>query len=195
LIFGLDATASRERTWDQACTLQAEIFAAATAAAKRVEVQLVYYRGHDECQASRWYTSSSDLNKTMTGVMCRAGETQIGRILAHARKEADRGGLRGLVFIGDAFEENIETMLDTATGLGMKGVPVFMLQEGTDRHVERAFKMIAHASNGVHLRFDSNAPSQMAKLLQAVGAYLATGDLTQVRALTGPGGPGRLGSR
>jgi len=44
LIFALDATMSRQPTWDQACQLQAEMFREA-AAIGGLNLQLVYYRG------------------------------------------------------------------------------------------------------------------------------------------------------
>src|SRR4029079_4580431 len=53
LIFALDATASREPTWDHACRIQGEMFDA-TAALGGLDVQLVFYRGFNECKASRW---------------------------------------------------------------------------------------------------------------------------------------------
>jgi hypothetical protein len=194
LIFAIDATASRQPTWDKACVLQAEIFNAATAAASGVEVQLIYFRGLDECRASQWFSSSRDLNYAMTRIACVSGITQIGRMLTHARKEADQGNVKGVIYIGDTFEEHVEDMLATATALGLKSIPIFMLQEGDDREAEKAYKMIAHASGGVHLKFDANAPSQMGKLLAAVGAFLATGDMKEIRALAGPRNP-RLGAQ
>ena len=53
LIFALDATASRQPTWDTAAHLQAEMFEAVTAIGG-LDVQLVYFRGFKECAASRW---------------------------------------------------------------------------------------------------------------------------------------------
>src|SRR6516164_8699641 len=53
LIFALDATASRQQTWNTACQLQADMFRE-VAAAGGLEVQLVFYRGYDQCSASRW---------------------------------------------------------------------------------------------------------------------------------------------
>src|SRR3984893_6425695 len=53
LIFALDATMSRQPTWDAACRLQADMFREA-AAAGGLDVQLVYYRGLRECRASVW---------------------------------------------------------------------------------------------------------------------------------------------
>jgi len=51
LIFAMDATASREPSWDQACQLQGEMFQE-TAALGGLDVQLCYYRGFNEFQAS-----------------------------------------------------------------------------------------------------------------------------------------------
>jgi hypothetical protein len=52
LIFALDATASRQTTWDTACQLQAEMFREATAIGS-LSVQLVYYRGLSHCRESK----------------------------------------------------------------------------------------------------------------------------------------------
>ncbi len=48
LIFALDATMSREPTWDTACHIQAEMFEA-TRAIGGLDVQLVFFRGFGEC--------------------------------------------------------------------------------------------------------------------------------------------------
>ena len=86
LIFSLDATASRQPTWDRACELQAEMFTEA-AALGGLDVQLVFYRGFGEFEASRWLGASGELTKRMTGVRCLGGRTQIGRVLRHAIAE------------------------------------------------------------------------------------------------------------
>src|SRR5262249_59935171 len=70
LIFALDATASREATWDTACKLQGEMFRAA-ASAGGLDLQLVYYRGLGEGKASQWDSGSARLGKIMSGIMCR----------------------------------------------------------------------------------------------------------------------------
>src|SRR4029077_18614950 len=86
LVFSLDATASREPTWDQACHLQGQMFAEAGKLGT-LQVQLVYFRGLDECRASHWTNNAHELARTMTGIRCQAGQTQISKILAHIRKE------------------------------------------------------------------------------------------------------------
>src|SRR5262249_54682118 len=103
-ILAPDATASREATWDTACTLQAEMFQEAGRLGS-LEMQLVFYRGLGECRASRWLSDSTHLAKTMSQIMCRAGQTQIEKILAHAAKETKLLKVSALVFVGDALEE------------------------------------------------------------------------------------------
>ena len=49
LILALDATMSRQPTWDMACALQAEMFDAVGKAGS-LSVQLVYFRGLGECR-------------------------------------------------------------------------------------------------------------------------------------------------
>ena len=101
LIFALDATASRQPTWDTACQLQAEMFREATAIGS-LSVQLVYYRGLSECRASQWVSQPEHLSGLMEQIDCRMGHTQLGKILAHARRETELLKVQALVFVGDA---------------------------------------------------------------------------------------------
>ena len=110
LIFALDATQSREQTWDTACHLQADMFREA-ASAGGLDLQLVYYRGLDECKASSWISDPTRLGKIMSTIMCRAGRTQIERVLDHAVKETRMLPVSALVFVGDAFEEDEDTII------------------------------------------------------------------------------------
>src|ERR1700722_6127357 len=96
LMFALDATASREPTWDRACRIQGEMFEA-TAALGGLDVKLVYYRGFDECKASRWMTNAAALHRAMRAVSCLGGETQIERVLAHAIAENQKQRVGALV--------------------------------------------------------------------------------------------------
>src|ERR1043165_1360328 len=50
LIFALDATMSRQPTWDSACALQADMFREAGACGG-LDIRLVYFRGLRECPA------------------------------------------------------------------------------------------------------------------------------------------------
>jgi hypothetical protein len=174
LIFGLDATASRQPTWDTACQLQAEMFREATAVG-RLELQLVFYRGLGECRSSRWIADSAQLGKTMSQITCNAGQTQIEKILTHTQKETKLLRVNALVFVGDAMEEDPDALSHAAGVLGQLGVPAFMFQEGSNREVEHVFREIARLTRGAYCRFDPGAARQLAELLRAVAAYAAGG--------------------
>lgn len=174
LIFALDATASRQPTWDQASHLQAEMFQAA-ASLGGLSVQLVFYRGHGECKASAWTGDAATLLRRMSGVHCLAGRTQIQRVLRHAAKEARRQKVAALVFVGDALEEGIDDLGDAAGELGLLGVPCFLFQEGRDPRVRQAFEQIARLTGGACCAFDAGSAEQLKALLGAVAAYAAGG--------------------
>src|SRR5579864_3697640 len=179
LIFALDATMSRQPTWDSACTLQAEMFREA-ANAGGLDIQLVYFRGLSECRASGWVAGSEKLAGLMSRIDCRGGQTQIGKVLSHARQEYGKQRVQALVFVGDAMEEKIDELCAAAGELGLIGVPVFMFQEGGDAVAENAYREIARLSRGAYCRFDTGAAHQLGELLRAVAAYAAGG----IKALT-----------
>jgi hypothetical protein len=174
LIFAMDATASREATWDHACKLQGEMFEAA-AALGGLDVQLVFYRGFNECKTSRWLGTAAELQNAMRSVSCVGGETQIGRVLAHALKEARSQKVDALVFVGDAMEERIDSLAQQAGELGLLGVPAFMFKEGGEDAAARAFRHIAKLSGGAYCPFDAGSADQLSQLLGAVAAYAAGG--------------------
>ena len=174
LIFALDATMSRQPTWDTACTLQADMFREA-ASIGGLDIQLVYFRGLSECRASGWIAGAEKLAGLMQRIDCRGGHTQIGKVLGHARQEQARKPVQALVFVGDAMEEGIDDLAHAAGELGLLGVPVFMFQEGGDPVAEAAYREIARLSRGAYCRFDIGSAQQLADLLRAVAAYAAGG--------------------
>jgi hypothetical protein len=174
LIFALDATMSRQPLWDTACQLQAEMFREA-AAIGGLDIQLIYYRGLGECRASQWVSRAERLAALMEQIDCRGGHTQIGKIIAHARRETQKAKVQALVFVGDAMEEKLDDLCQSAGALGLLGVPAFMFQEGGDPIAEQAFREIARLTRGAYCRFDPGAAHQLAELLRAVAAYAAGG--------------------
>ncbi|MDO9413062.1 MAG: VWA domain-containing protein [Pseudolabrys sp.] len=174
LIFALDATMSRQPTWDTACALQADMFREA-ASIGGLDIQLVYFRGLNECRASGWVADSGKLASLMGRISCQGGHTQIGKVLSHARKEQAAQRVQALVFVGDAMEEGIDSLAHAAGELGLLGVPVFMFQEGNDAVAETAYREIARLSRGAWCRFDTGSAAQLAELLRAVAAYAAGG--------------------
>ena len=175
IIFAMDATMSRQPTWDRAVHLQSRMFAAIDRAAS-LDVQLVYFRGFRECRASRWVSDSEGLRVLMERIDCRGGHTQIRKVLTHAAKESDRARVSALVLVGDAMEERVDDLADAAGRLGMLGTRCFMFQEGRDPAAERAFREMARLSGGAYSRFDSGSADRLGELLGAVAAY-STGGL------------------
>jgi len=174
LVFAMDATMSRQPTWDAACNLQGQMFAE-TAAIGGLDVQLIFFRGFGECKASRWASDPRTLSEIMSKVDCRGGHTQIGRVLSHIRKAHKKRQINAAVYVGDAMEEDIDHLCALAGELGLINVPVFMFQEGYDRIAEPAFKEIARLSGGAYCRFDTSSAQHLRDLLSAVAVYAAGG--------------------
>ncbi len=174
LVFSMDATMSRQPTWDRAQHLQARMFEV-TARIGGLDVQLVFFRGFNECKASKWVSDAGRLAALMSRVECRGGYTQIGRVLGHVLKEAGRGRVSAVVHVGDACEEDIDALAAKAGEIGLLGIPVFMFQEGADPDATRAFAEIARLTGGAHCRFDEGSAARLRDLLSAVAVYAAGG--------------------
>lgn len=182
LIFGVDATASRQPTWDHAAGVQAEMFAAAGG---RLAVSLAYFRGAGEFAATPYLSDGRSLAGRMSRVTCAAGHTQILRLLRHAESEA-ASRLRALVLIGDACEEAPGPILDAATRLGVRRVPAFVFQEGDDPTATPVFKEVARRTGGAWAPFDHRSPGALAALLRGAAAY-ASGGREALARLPGSG--------
>jgi hypothetical protein len=174
LVFAMDATASREPTWDRACHIQSEMFLA-TDTLGGLDVQLCYYRGFREFDATRWLSTSADLLAHMSDVRCAGGMTQIERVLEHTLAETRRQKVDALVFVGDCMEEDIDRLCHLAGELGILGVPVFCFHEGNDAAAERTFREVARLSGGAYCSFDASSAQQLRDLLSAVAVYAAGG--------------------
>jgi hypothetical protein len=140
-----------------------------------LDVQLVYFRGAGECRASKWVSDPDALAGLMTHVSCAGGYTQIGKVLSHAHKQATDSRISALVYVGDCMEEDIDELCGRAGELALRGVPVFLFQEGTDPQAERAFREIARLTKGAFCRFDAGSAAQLRALLSAVAVYAAGG--------------------
>lgn len=174
LVFAMDATMSRQPTWDMALGLQADMFRAVKDVGG-LDVQLVYFRGAGECRASKWVSDPDALARLMTTVSCQGGYTQIRKVLSHALQEAGRKRVNALVYVGDCMEEDIDDLCGRAGELAMLGVPAFLFQEGADSRAERAFREIARLTRGAFCRFDAGSAAQLRELLSAVAVYAAGG--------------------
>ena len=174
LMFAMDATASREPSWDRACQIQGEMFTE-TAALGGLDIQLCYYRGFGEFEASPWLSSADALLQRMTGVSCRGGYTQIEKVLRQAIEQTRAKKVQALVFVGDCMEEDVDHLCHLAGELGILGVPAFLFHEGEDPAAQRAFREIARLTRGAYCAFDANSAGQLRDLLGAVAVYAAGG--------------------
>lgn len=174
LIFSLDATASRQATWDAASQLQAEMFVSARSLGG-LNVQLCYFRGFGDFYHSDWHSNGDQLLRKMTGIRCQAGATQLERLLRHGIAENGQKKIRGIVFIGDAMEENLDSLANLAGKLGLLNVPLFIFQERGDPVARQAFQEMCRLSGGAYSQFDSASADQLRELLQAVAVYAAGG--------------------
>jgi hypothetical protein len=188
LIFAIDATASRQPSWDRACHLQAEMFAAVRDIGG-LAVSLVYFRGFHEFAATPFLTSAEDLARRMAGVTCLGGQTQVLRTLQHALAETRRERVNALVLIGDAFEEDIDAACHAAGELGLRALPVFCFQEGGNPVAANAFRQFGKLSGGAWAPFDAGSATALAELLRAVAVYAAGGRRALAR-LAGPAARG-----
>jgi hypothetical protein len=174
MIFALDATMSRQPTWDLAQRLQARMFQAA-AHLGGLDVQLVYFRGMGECRASRFVSGGQGLADLMSRIEVRGGTTQLRKVLVHALSEARRAKVGALVFVGDAMEEGVDPLMRLAGELALCGVKAFMFQEGDDPAARRAFQEIARLTGGAYSAFDAGAAARLEALLRAAATYAAGG--------------------
>jgi hypothetical protein len=174
LLFAMDATASRQPTWNSAREVQREMFQATSGVAS-LAVQLAWYRGFQQFRASAWLTDAEQLTQLMAAVQCEGGHTQIARLLRHALDEHGKAPIRALVFIGDAVEESPDTLCDLAGRCGLLKLPLFLFQEGRNTAVEQTFRSMAKLSAGAYARLDSSSADTLAALLGAVARYAAGG--------------------
>ena len=179
LIFAIDATMSRQPTWNRATQIQSDMFDVAHSIGG-LAVQLVFFRGAGEFHASEWTPSANVLADRMRDVTCRSGFTQLRRVLAHAAEEARHTKVGALVYVGDCFEEDHDSVVAEAANLALLGVPAFMFHEGDDPRAAAAFRDVARLTKGVYARFDSGAAKQLRELLMAAAIY-ATGGAVALR--------------
>jgi hypothetical protein len=179
LIFAIDATMSRQPTWNRATQIQSDMFDVAHSIGG-LAVQLVFFRGAGEFHASEWTASANVLADRMRDVTCRSGFTQLRRVLAHAAEEARHTKVGALVYVGDCFEEDHDSVVAEAANLALLGVPAFMFHEGDDPRAAAAFRDVARLTKGVYARFDSGAAKQLRELLMAAAIY-ATGGAVALR--------------
>lgn len=174
LLFAIDATASRQPTWDTACHLQGHMFRAASALGG-LSVSVCFFRGFDEFRVTSWHTDGKELQRKMNSVRCLGGQTQIARVLRHAERETRKKRIQAVVFVGDACEESTGPLYSLAGKLALLNTPVFVFQEGRDSRVATIFETIAQRSGGAYCQLNEHSAEFLTELLSAVAVYASGG--------------------
>jgi len=174
LLFAIDATASRQATWDQACHIQCEMFEE-TANLGTLSMQVAFFRGFGEFKATPWTSKSTALSGPMSRVRCLGGHTQIEKVLKHAIKTNEKTKINAVIYVGDCMEEDPDQLCHLAGQLGLMNTPVFIFQEGYEPRAEACFRQIAKLTSGAFFRFDAQSASILKDLLKAVAVYAVGG--------------------
>jgi hypothetical protein len=199
IIMAMDATASREASWEMACRLQRHMFEAVEKIGG-LQVQLCWFKGKGKFGFTNGFLSSSAaLAGVMHKVQCEGGFTQIRKVLMHARKMHLDRPIKALVYVGDSMEEDEPALVASAREL--TGVPCFMFHEGLpvapgeygdkplfDEAVENPYRRIAEVTGGVYARFDAGSADQLRDLLSAFARFSA-GGVSALASVPGAGEP------
>ncbi|MCZ4262315.1 hypothetical protein O4G76_15855 [Limimaricola sp. G21655-S1] len=150
----IDATGSREHSWEQAQTAQLRMFKD-LAGLKALQLRLLEFGG-GKLSDYGWQGDALKVAKKMTAVRCRQGLTQfIPALEAFAN---DKTKTDALILIGDAFEECSNVVLMPTCTLRNRGSRVFCFREGDDPVAASAFNSIAEATGGRSIKLGDQLP-------------------------------------
>ena len=172
LVFGFDATASREPAWATARHVTDALVRALPGA---LDVALAVHGGSRMHTFTEFTANPAALRDRAAAISCRAGFTQMLPILARALGSP---GVRVVTYIGDVFEESAGRGRKLADEMGRRGIRLFVLHDVVDWNARRdaeIFLDLARRTGGCVLPFDANAPDRLRELLEAVAVYAVGG--------------------
>jgi hypothetical protein len=172
LIFGFDATASREPAWATARTVTDALVKALPG---ELDVALAVHGGSLLHTFTEFTADPKRLRDRVAGISCIAGMTRLLPILSRALSNP---GVRVVIYIGDVFEESPDRGRKLADAMGLKGIKLIVLHDTADWNAKRdaeVFLDLARRTGGCVLPFDANAPARLRELLAAVAVYAVGG--------------------
>jgi hypothetical protein len=172
LIFGFDATASREPAWATARTVTDALV---NSLPGELDVALAVHGGSMLHTFTDFTSDAKTLRDRAAGIACIAGMTRLLPILSRALSNP---GVRVVTYIGDVFEESPVRGRKLADAMGLKGIKLIVLHDTTDWNAKRdaeVFLDLARRTGGCVLPFDTNAPARLRQLLAAVAVYAVGG--------------------
>lgn len=176
LLFSMDATKSREASWNVAKEITGAMFEAVPGA---LDVALTYHSGGRLRELTPFSDNAQAFLDKVQAVECQAGMTALNQILDEATRLTR---LKALIYVGDCFEENAEEALDLARLLKLKGVRCFLFHDSMSRRqgydtdtAKLVFQQIARITGGALFPFDESSPGMVKALLEAIALYAASG--------------------
>lgn len=172
LVFGIDATASREPAWEAAKKITDSLF---TTLPGELDVALAVHGGGVVSMFSAFSSDVQRFRDLAAGVSCRAGHTQLVPLMQRTREHPD---VKVFLYIGDCFEESEEEAYEAADALKARGIRAVMLHDASsgDMAARRVFEEIAKRTGGVCLDFYGGDRQAMKNIFEAV-AVLAVGGI------------------
>ena len=181
MIFALDATGSRQPTWNLAKSMQRDMLAEA-AKIGTLDVALSYFRNSRHDHDMRFSDFTSDPNsliELMNGIDCEFGPTQIIGMISHALFLHSQEPINAMVYIGDNQEEDDFSFYDMCRRVASSGMKLFIFHElnsETARRDAEIFRKGAELAGGAYMEFSEGSAKELRELLLAVAAF-ATGGL------------------
>src|SRR3984885_3932085 len=126
LVFGFDATASREPAWAMARTVTDALVRALPG---ELDVALAVHGGGLLHTFTGFTSDANALRDRAAGIRCMAGQTRLLAILARCLREP---GVRVVTYIGDVYEESRSRGQKLADELGARGVKLIVLHDTSD---------------------------------------------------------------
>lgn len=172
LIFGFDATASREPAWAAARQVTDALVRALPG---ELDVALAVHGGSRLHTFTEFTTDPNALRDRAASVTCIAGHTQLLPILSRALSSA---GVRVITYIGDVYEESPARGRKLADELGRRGTRLIVLHDVADwtaRRDAELFLDLARRTGGCVLPFDAGAPGRLREFLAAIAVFAVGG--------------------
>jgi hypothetical protein len=174
LVFGFDATASREPAWDMARTVTDALVRALPG---ELDVALAVHGGGMLHTFTAFTSDANALRDRAAGIRCIAGQTRLLPILARSLREP---GVRVVTYIGDVFEESLSRGRKLADEMGARGTKLIVLHDTADwaaRRDAEVFLDLARRTGGCVLPFDPGAPDRLRDILAAAAVYAVGGEV------------------
>ncbi len=168
LVFGFDATASREPAWATARQVTDALVRALPCA---LDVALAVHGGSRLHTFADVTSNPATLRDGAASIRCASGRTQMLPILSRA---VAARGVRVVTYISDVFEESPDRGRKLADETGQLGIRLFVLHDIVDLNARRDAKLfqdLARRTGGCVMPFDASAPDRQRDLLAAVAVY------------------------